>query len=216
MKIIVFASTIFLLLIIFIILVFPEIYASHLSNTLAFIGSITALLSVVWTQFNKTLEEKNKIEQFKEEKKFQLSKEKYQELTNKKIDLFNELSSLFMNFFDNFHKIGVDKSAYNESTLKEWEHYKIFYEKLIKLIDLNILLIDNETYEFYKIIKDKYNKLESTIYTKYEYSFLDDEEQSQAINEDKESFYLNEKDNILKLIELLEKEIKDIRKKLNS
>ena len=76
MKIIVFASTIFLLLIIFIILVFPEIYASHLSKTLAFIGSITALLSVVWTQFNKTLEEKNKIEQFKEEKKFQLSKEK--------------------------------------------------------------------------------------------------------------------------------------------
>lgn len=216
MKIIVFTTTIFLLLIIFIILVFPEIYASHLSNTLAFIGSITALVSVIWTQYNKTLEEKNKIEQFREEKRFQLSKEKYQELTNKKIDLFNELSSLFMNFFDNFHKIGVDKSAYNEPTLKEWEHYKIFYEKLIKLIDLNILLIDNETYKFYKIIKDKYNKLESTIYTKYDNSLLDDEEQFHAISEDKELFYLSEKDNILQLIELLEKGINHIRKKINS
>ncbi|MDD3009340.1 MAG: hypothetical protein PHQ70_10795 [Arcobacter sp.] len=215
MKIIVLVSTIFLFLIIFIILVFPEIYASHLSNTLAFIGSITALLSVVWTQYNKTLEEKNKIEQFREEKKFQLSKEKYQELTNKKIDLFNELSILFMNFFDNFHQIGVDKSVYNESTLKEWEHYKNFYEKLIKLIDLNILLIDNETYELYKTIKDKYNKLEFPINTKYEYSNLDNEEQSLAINEDRESFYLSEKNNIIKLIELLEKEINDIRKKLN-
>ena len=59
MKIIVFTTTIFLLLIIFIILVFPEIYASHLSNTLALIGSLTALVSVIWTQYNKTLEEKN-------------------------------------------------------------------------------------------------------------------------------------------------------------
>jgi hypothetical protein len=121
-----------------------------------------------------------------------------------------------MNFFDNFHKIDVDKSAYNEPTLKEWEHYKIFYEKLIKLIDLNILLIDNETYKFYKIIKDKYNKLESTIYTKYDNSLLDDEEQFHAISEDKELFYLSEKDNILQLIELLEKEINHIRKKINS
>lgn len=215
MKIIVLVSTIFLLLVIFVILVFPEIYASHLSNTLAFIGSITALVSVIWTQYNKTLEEKNKIEQFREEKKFQLSKEKYQELTNKKIDLFNELSILIRDFFDNFHKIGV--SYPDEATLTEYDFYDSFYKNLIKKIEPNILLINDETYEFYKTIKNRYNKLESQVYTKYQYKEeLESQEQWEGINEERRNFFQIEKDNILKLIELLEKEINHIRKKINS
>lgn len=215
MKIMVLVTTIFLSLMIFIILVFPEIYATHLSNTLAFIGSITALISVIWTQYNKTLEEKNKIEQFREEKKFQLSKEKYQELTNKKIDLFNELSILIRDFFDNFHKIGVSYS--DEATLTEYDFYDSFYKNLIKKIAPNILLINDETYEFYKEIKDRYNKLESQVYSKYQYKEeLEPREQWEGIDEERKVFFQTEKNNILKLIELLEKEIKDIRKKINS
>lgn len=188
MKIMVLVTTIFLSLMIFIILVFPEIYATHLSNTLAFIGSITALISVIWTQYNKTLEEKNKIEQFREEKKFQLSKEKYQELTNKKIDLFNELSILIRDFFDNFHKIGVSYS--DEATLTEYDFYDSFYKNLIKKIAPNILLINDETYEFYKEIKDRYNKLESQVYSKYQYKEeLEPREQWEGIDEEEKFFF---------------------------
>jgi|GEM_PF-4522504 len=82
-----------LLLIIFIALIMPENLNQHISQVIALIGTLSALVSVVWTQYNKSQEEANKQEQFKLEKKHQISKEKYQELFNRKIEL-GEFASL--------------------------------------------------------------------------------------------------------------------------
>ena len=90
-----------------------EFLLIHYKALIAVIGGLTGLLGVVFTFYSKSQDSKLKLlemelkkEQFLEDKKHQITKEKYQELFAKKIELYINLQQELYSYYDNILNIG--------------------------------------------------------------------------------------------------------------
>ena len=90
-----------------------EFLLIHYKALIAIIGGLTGLLGVVFTFYSKSQDSKLKLlemelkkEQFLEDKKHQITKEKYQELFAKKIELYINLQQELYSYYDNILNVG--------------------------------------------------------------------------------------------------------------
>ncbi len=146
----IFILIIFLFLLILIALIMPEQLDKHLSQVIAFIAVLTGLVSVIWTQYNKKIEEDNKRIQAKEDKKHQISKEKYQQLFEQKIDLYNNLYSLSLKYKQDLQDIGREDYEFDangsEAYFQITEEDICFntFKEIKTLIEKNIFVTSEE------------------------------------------------------------------------
>ena len=167
----IFISIVLLALIIFAALIMPETFDKHMSQVISLVGTLSALVSVIWTQYNKNVEENNKQKQFELDKKYQISKQAYQELFEEKIKLYRSLNKISLNWQAKLFEVGREFYNFNdeEGSYKEViqegditiEYLKSFFELLH---DKEFLLSDD--------IEKLYNKLYLS-YKKHESEFQD-------------------------------------------
>ncbi len=169
-----FVLLIILLLIVLIALVMPENFNQHILQVTALVGTLSALVSVVWTQYNKSREEDNKQRQFELEKKYQISKETYQKIFDKKIDVYQSLYNEIHKFKKQVYEIGKyfdDVDGYGNLTIEQLTIENVNVSALLrifKLIDENHFLISTELMEDYQRIYDLYRK------STQEFEFMND------------------------------------------
>lgn len=206
-----------LLIIIFIALIMPESLDKHISQIITLLGALSGLVTVIWTQYNKSIEEKNKLKQFELEKKHQISKEKYQELFNKKIDVYQYLYLEVNKFNKQLHDLGryIDiRDKYDDITMEEVKIEKICVKTLkniFKIIEKNYFVISNELMELYKEVYKHYKNERKDFDTKNDFGVLDNEEEYEEYNKIVIAFYNKNKSLINNFFNLIESETKEIK-----
>lgn len=206
-----------LFIIIFIALIMPEDLNQHISQVIALIGTLSALVSVIWTQYNKSQEEANKQEQFKLEKKHQISKETYQKIFDKKIDLYQSLYSEIHKFKKQVYEIGKyfeDRDDYGEFTMEQLTIEDVNITallKIFKLIDDNHFLVSIELMENYQKIYDLYRKSTQEFEFMYDVGAIDNpKEQWEQIRADFYKQYAKVIDDFFNQIEIEIKKMKQV------
>jgi len=204
----------FLVVIILMAIVKPE---NNITQITALVGTLTALVSVIWTQYNKNIEETNKQKQFELDKKNQITKETYQKLFEDKMKLYKELHSNLFNYKIKLIDVGRDiynfdeDGSYHETITEEAitiQHFK----DLLSTLKKNSFIISNEIEDIYKILYIAYKQKESQFDNILEVGAYNDDENLRTENQrlNKELFAEHQK-NINKLVEQLECEIKIIK-----
>jgi len=163
----VFILLVALMMIIMFALIMPENYDKHISQVMALVGALTALVSVVWTQYNKKIEEENKFRLAEYDKKHQISKETYQKLFDEKIKVYKSLYDELLKYKKRLADIGkedydidsqgdmifteVTAEDVNISTLRD----------IFSIIEKNIFLISPKVEKIYSDLSHAYRGKEN-------------------------------------------------------
>lgn len=201
----------------------------HYKAIIAVIGSLTGLLALGITFYSKyrdsnikDQELELKKEQFNLEKKHQISKEKYQELFEQKIDVYKKLYSQINKFRKQLYDVGryfEGRDEYNEFTMEELtiEDVNITTLKnIFQEIEDNHFAISNKLMESYQDIYDLYKKSTQEFTFMYDVGAIDHEEAKEKWEEIKNKFYEDYKTNIDKFFNQIDLEIKEIKQVLEN
>jgi len=209
----IFILIVFLLIIIFTALIMPNYLDNHISQVVSLIGVLTALVSIIWTQYNKSIEERNKASQYESEKKHQITKEKYQELFTKKIEIYTSLHKELYAYEDNLLNVGREDIDVNEfgkifsSTITNRDVFIKFFLSLDELFKNNLFVISNDLETKYKKIKKAYSKSEN--YIDEYFSIVGDvEDTEKEHSKEMDKFITEHRIGIEDLIRTIENEIK--------
>lgn len=206
------------LLIVLLTVLLPENYDKYISQVIALVSSLTALVSIIWTQYNKSVEEYNKEKQFELDKKHQISKEKYQKLFEQKIDVYQKLYSEINKFKKQSYNVGryIDKiDEYGDidpQELKEEDVSIETLEKLFKHIGENHFVISNKMMEKYIALYDLYAESRKEFNIMYDFDTIANPKEE--LKKLKGSFYNNYKKTIDNFFDQIESETKQIKKML--
>ncbi|WP_152054590.1 hypothetical protein [Aliarcobacter butzleri] len=204
-----------------------EFLISNYKEIIALIGSLTGLLGLIATIYykfrdsnikDKELEIKER--QYDDNKKYQLSKEKYQELVSKKIEMLENISLILVQHDKDKSMINIsDYDVDNDGkgidlTIKEENLMIDTFEKIDNVLEKNQLLIANETQEIYQQIKDSLLN-QNAEYLNFKNNISNNYEEIQDAYKDKnKNFYKQHKDELHKLLKLLNQEIQKVRKEI--
>lgn len=203
-----------------------DILLIHYKAIIAIIGSLTGLLALGITFYSKyresNIKDKElelKKEQFDLEKKHQISKEKYQELFENKIDVYNMLYSEINKFRKQLYNVGTyfnTQDAYGNIDMEQLTVEDVnvtALTSLFKHIESNQFIISDELMDSYRSLYDLYRKHSA------EFDFmLDEGAYGDPIEADEEwlkirdSFYETYKKYIEDFFNQIEKEIKAMKK----
>ena len=139
-----------------------EFILVHYKALIAVIGSLTGLLGIGLTFYSKQQDSKLKLiemefksDQFNKDNKHQISKEKYQELFSKKIELYELLIKEKMEYTKTTSEdIIFDLQDYPEVVFYD------FFIKIRKIIDSNRLFLSKDLSNKYNLL---YNKIQPSL-----------------------------------------------------
>ncbi|MDN5081976.1 hypothetical protein [Aliarcobacter butzleri] len=204
-----------------------DLIINNYKEIIALIGSLTGLLGLIATIYykfrdsnikDKELEIKER--QYDDNKKYQLSKEKYQELISKKIEMLEKISLILVQYDKDKSMINIPdgdvehNGKWVDSTIKEEKLMIDTFRKIDNVLEKNQLLIANEIQEIYKQIKDSLLKQDAEYYDFRINGSNNDEEIQDAYADKDKIFYKQHKDELHKLLELLNQEIQKVRKEI--
>jgi len=209
-----------LVIIIILALVMPESYDKHISQVMALVGSLTALVSVTWTQYNKYTEEKNKFKLAEYDKKHQISKDTYQKLFDKKITVYKNLYDELLKYKKRLTEIG--KQDYDVDSRGEMIYTEISAEdvnistltNIFSIIEKNIFLISPEIEEIFEELSIAYKQKENEFEWLLEEVIGDEYEAREENSKLDKKFFKEHQKNINQLFRQIEIEIKDMKKEI--
>jgi hypothetical protein len=197
----------------------------HYKAIIAIISSLTGLLALGITFYSKyrdsNIKDKElelKKEQFVLEKKHQISKEKYQELFEQKINVYKNLYSKIYKFKQQLYEVGKyfdGEDEYGRQTMDELKVEDVnvaTLQSIFKEIENNYFVISNELIATYEKIYDLYRKNSA------EFDFLMNvgaiDNPKQEWKKIKSGFYSDYKELINSFFEQIENEIKTMKKEI--
>ncbi len=200
----------------------------HSKEIIAFMGGLTGLFGVIVTIYSKkrdsVIREKElelKQEQLALEKKYQITKETYQKLFEKKIQVYERLYSSVNKFKKQLHNVGMyfeSEDEYGRHTMEALTVEDVSISTLkevFKEIQDNHFLISNGLMKEYEKLYDLYKE-----HTK-EFEFILDvgaygspDELDAEWAKVRDSFYSKYKDVIDSFFKKIEKEIEEMKKVL--
>lgn len=201
-------------------LIMPDSLDKHIAQVMALIGTITALVSVVWTQYNKSIEERNKQKQFELEKRHQISKETYQKLFEERIEVYKALYKELLKYKKRLADIG--KQDYDIDSQGEMVVLEVSAEgvnistlrNILSIIEKNIFTISPEVEKIFSTLLHSYQLKEN------EFEFMLQEVVSGEAEARKEneridkSFFEGHQKDIKMLFNEIEKEIQKMKKEI--
>lgn len=198
----------------------PDSLDKHIAQVMALIGAITALISVVWTQYNKSIEEKNKQKQFELEKKHQISKETYQKLFEEKIKVYKNLYEELLKYKKRLADIGkqnydinnrgkilileVSTEDVNISTLRN----------ILGIIEKNIFIISPGVEKIFNKLMYSFQLKENEFKFMLQEVVNDVDEAREESKRIDRSFFEKHQKDINKLLEEIEKEIQQMKEEI--
>ena len=215
-----FILIVFLLMIILIALILPEQFDKHLSQVIALVGTLTALVSVAWTQYNKKIEEENKFKLAEYDKKHQISKETYQKLFDEKISVYKGLYNELLKYKKRLADIG--KENYDIDSQGEMIFTEVTVEDvsistlrdIFSIIEKNIFLISPKVEKIYSDLSHTYRKKENA----FEFmlnNVISTEGEARDENDRLDKKFFEEHQNKIKdLFKQIECEIKEMKKEI--
>ena len=216
----IFILIVFLLIIILVALILPEQFDKHLSQVIALVGALTALVSVVWTQYNKKIEEENKFKLAEYDKKHQISKETYQKLFDEKISVYKGLYDELLKYKTRLADIG--KENYDIDSQGEMIFTEVTAEDvsistlrdIFSIIEKNIFLISPKVEKIYSDLSHTYRKKENA----FEFmlnNVISTEGEARDENDRLDKKFFEEHQNKIKdLFKQIECEIKEMKKEI--
>ena len=163
-----------------------------------------------------------KSEQFKEDKKHQITKEKYQELFTKKIEFYTTIHKELYDFHrqilhvgkEQFERVGREGN-YEKIEITQQDVVLKVWKSINKIFQDNLFLISNEVEKQYQKILLGYEDYLVGLSEAEYYRYMSDEESyNEVYNDFMLGFFTEYKQDINLLIEILEKEIKIIKSDL--
>ena len=184
------------------------------------VGVITGFLGVSLTFYSKYRDSNIKSRELQIKEKQYDDNKKYQELVSKKIEMLENISSILVEHNKCKPKlnipdcdIGIDGKM-EDLTLKEEKLMLDTFIKIDNVLEKNQLLITNEIQEIYQEIKDDLLNQDAKYYDFRINISTDNEEISDAYKDKVIEFYNKNKEKLDALLELLNNEIQNVRKKL--
>lgn len=195
----------------------------------AIIGSLTGLIvglcSAYWAYRSKKSDDHIKLkelaikeEQFKEEKKYQISREKYQKIFEDKIAVYKKLSVCLNQLDSELMLVGHLKSVMDsdgEEDLKPRKEEKIQIEslqKIFKTIEENMFVISNNVLSRYRDLKKYYIEHTEEIMDLYLVGAYDSMDAYGHLDKKHREYYRIHKDHIKCLYESIIYETDQIKK----
>ncbi len=209
-----------LVIIIILALVMPESYDKHISQVIALVGSLTALISVTWTQYNKHIEEKNKFKLAEYDKKHQISKDTYQKLFDEKITVYKNLYDELLKYKKRLTEIG--KQDYDVDSRGEMIYTEVSAEdvnistltNIFSIIEKNIFLISPKVEEIFEELSIAYKQKENEFEWLLEEIIGNEHEAREENSKLDKKFFKEHQKNINQLFKQIEIEIKDMKKEI--
>ena len=215
-----FILIVFLLMIILIALILPEQFDKHLSQVIALVGTLTALVSVAWTQYNKKIEEENKFKLAEYDKKHQISKETYQKLFDEKISVYKGLYNELLKYKKRLADIG--KENYDIDSQGEMIFTEVTVEDvsistlwdIFSIIEKNIFLISPKVEKIYSDLSHAYRGKENAFKFMLD-NVISTEGEARDENDRLDKKFFEEHQNKIKdLFMQIEFEIKEMKKEI--
>ena len=216
----IFILIVFLLIIILVALILPEQFDKHLSQVIALVGTLTALVSVVWTQYNKKIEEENKFKLAEYDKKHQISKETYQKLFDEKISVYKGLYNELLKYKKRLADIG--KENYDIDSQGEMIFTEVTVEDvsistlwdIFSIIEKNIFLISPKVEKIYSDLSHAYRGKENAFKFMLD-NVISTEGEARDENDRLDKKFFEEHQNKIKdLFKQIECEIKEMKKEI--
>jgi len=209
---------IFILLVVGVVVIL-FIITDKYDKVLAFIGAITALISVLFT----TIVNNNRINLEREKIQLQvtenITKDTYRELFNKKITLYQELNKRVSKYFDKVNSAIFDdyyeeqgmyiNRVHNEETIFMDE-----IREMIKLLKDNELLVSKEIYAHYSTLNDLYLLIKKQFDEFMEFEFASPEDYEDKREKVSKLFYENANKKFEYFKNQLDQELDTIRDKI--
>ena len=186
---------------------------------------ITGVLGLVITLYSKVRDSNIKDKeleikkiQYLDNKKYQLSKEKYQELMSKKIEMLEKISVILVEYYKKIPFMGlsdgdvIDGRLVDLTIKKENLALKTFLQ-IDGILELNQLLIPDSIQEIYQEIKEKLS-IQNADYENFNDNSSDKDEIIDAYKDKDKIFYAKNKSNLEQFFNLLTEEIQIVRKGL--
>lgn len=198
----------------------PENYDKHMSQVMALIGALTALVSVLWTQYNKKLEEENKFKLAEYDKKHQISKETYQKLFDEKISVYKSLYNELLKYKKRLADIGkqdYDIDSQGEMIFTEVSAENVNISTLINIfsiVEKNIFLISPKVEEIYVNLSYAYKQKENDFEFMLDTIIDGEEEAREESNKLDKNFFEVHQNKINELFKQIEMEIKEMKKEI--
>jgi len=212
-------SLFILLTILLLIILFAIIKSSSdISSVIALVGVLTALVSVVWTQYNKSIEETNKFKQFQIEKQHQITKEVYQNLFNEQVEVYKKLHNKLLQYKNSLMKIGTEQVV-DEDEEGNPIYIKVTIEKvtldtlkgILLIIKENIFLISDDIEVIFSELSTSYQKKENMLQLKLENDGLSEADANNEVDKSNRDYFIESKELIDKLFSQIKLEIKKIK-----
>jgi len=207
--------------IIFIVVIAIIIFIStkEYDKLLAFIGAITALVSVVFT----TVGSNNRISLEREKIQLQvtenITKDTYRDLFNKKIKLYQELNSKVSEHYNKVNSAMFDEPyVENGEIISNYSTEETIFMKdignIIKLLKDNELLVSKEIYTYYDSLNIIYLEIKKQFDIFLEFEAYAGDDYMEANKKYSELFHENAESKFKMLKAQLEKELDLIRDKI--
>jgi len=212
-------SLFILLTILLLIILFAIIKSSSdISSVIALVGVLTALVSVVWTQYNKSIEETNKFKQFQIEKQHQITKEVYQNLFTEQVEVYKKLHNKLLQYKNSLMKIGTEQVV-DEDEEGNPIYIKVTIEKvtldtlkgILLIIKENIFLISDDIEVIFSELSTSYQKKENMLQLKLENDGLSEADANNEVDKSNRDYFIESKELIDKLFSQIKLEIKKIK-----
>jgi len=209
---------IFILLVVGVVVIL-FITTDKYDKVLAFIGAITALISVLFT----TIVNNNRINLEREKIQLQvtenITKDTYRELFNKKIALYQELNKRVSKYFDKVNSAIFDdyyeeQGMYIHRVHNEETIFMDEIREMIKLLKDNELLVSKEIYAHYSTLNDLYLLIKKQFDEFMEFEFASPEDYEDKREKVSKLFYENANKKFEYFKKQLDQELDTIRDKI--
>lgn len=200
---------------------------THYKEIIALIGSLTGLAGLILTFYSKhrdaNIKDKElelKKEQFELEKKHQISKEKYQELFEQKITVYQKLYTEINKFRKQLYEIGKFYDTEDENGQYTMEQLSIEEANIkallsiFSLVDENHFLVSNNLMQSYQNLYNLYRESRKDFELMYDVDAIDNPKK--VLDEIHDEFYEKYQKSIQNFFSIIELEIKQIKQVLES
>jgi len=188
-----------------------------MSEIIGVVGSLTGLLGVYYSIYSKKREMDIKEKQFNLEKRYKISKEKYQKLMEEKIELYIKLNDLYLTFIKTLQSIGNINYEFDDNTYEEITKGKIVMDTFLKLKDLierNPLLVSEKLEKLFLPMLKNYEKNKNIFDEMWDYGIVDELNSNKEWRKLVRKFYEDNENNWNSFWQQLKKEIREMRNNL--
>ncbi len=198
-----------------------EYIIDHYQPIIALLGSLTGLLGISTTIYSKHKDAQLKEKQFELEKMHQISQETYQKIFDQKLLLYKDLQIKLQTYKDRLHDIGIEVFYGNREpeVINEEDVAIESFLEITKLIKEGIFFVSEDLEQQFRQIHNHYKETlfdfeadrQLGVYRHLDENIEQEIEESQLSHYNKVFFEKHKKD-VNALFEIIENEIKQIKK----